>query len=404
MPFIILGRRELGLLLLLFLTEFARGAFFFTFLPFWVVNYLGFSITVVGFAVSAQYLLETLLKTFAGWQFDRLGRPVLAGGMALSLLSLLLIKWWPVPPVIITAAGLFGLGFSPLWLSVISLVAPVGAPRRATRISMVFAVWLAGAGGGMVSVNFILAKNYAPVFWLVLIIWVLGLIIAWLSTGRPRPAAAATGKRIAAGPGSGSGRGILETLKFMADNKITTRLLLPGMFLQTLAAGLLLPVLPLFVQHHLHFNHNQYGLLLITGGAAAVLALLPMGYLADRLALKFLLGAGFGISGLLLAYLAAGGGTARAFLLAACLGFAYAMILPAWNSLLAKIIPAENQALGWGVFATIEGLGISIGPALGGAVARLIGMPATLFTTTGVLLIASFFYLLYPLEKVLARE
>ena len=399
MPFVILGRRELGLLVLLFITEFARGAFFFTFLPFWIVNYLGFSITIVGFAVSAQYLTETLLKTFAGWQFDRLGRPVLAGGLVLSLFALLLIKWWPVPPVMVAAAGLFGLGYSPLWLSVISMVAPVGTPQRATRISMVFAVWLAGAGGGMVSVNFIMATNYDPVFWLVVTLWALALALAWLSTDR-RQLPSASGKG-AAGPVPGN---ILTALRYMATNKITTNVLLPGMFIQTLAAGLLLPVLPLFVQHHLHLNHSQYGLLLSAGGAAAVLSLLPMGYLADRVALKFLLSAGFGFSSLLLAYLANSSGGVQAFLLAVCLGFAYAMILPAWNSLLAKIIPPENQAMGWGVFATIEGLGISVGPALGSAVARLIGMPATLLTTTGVLLIAALFYLLYPLEKVLARE
>ncbi len=399
MPFLILGRREWGLLSLLFIAEFARGAFFFTFLPFWIVNYLGFSITIVGFAISAQYLTETLCKTFAGWEFDRLGRPVLVGGLVLSFLSLLLIKWWPVPPVIIAAAGLFGLGFSPLWLGVISLVAPVGTPRRATRISLVFAAWLTGAGGGMVSVNFILAKNYDPVFWLVIALWVLALIIAWLSTDHRRLLTAPGNG--APGPGPGS---ILKTLKYMTTNKITINILLPGMFLQTLAAGLLLPVLPLFVQHHLHLNHNQYGLLLIAGGAAAVLFLLPMGYLADRVALKFLLSAGFGLSSLLLACLAASSRTDQAFLLAVCLGFSYAMILPAWNSLLAKIIPPENQAMGWGVFATIEGLGITVGPALGSVVARLIGMPSTLLTTTGVLLIASFFYLFYPLEKVLARE
>ncbi len=394
MPFVVIGRREGALLLLLFLTEFARGAFFFTFLPFWVVNYLGFSVTVVGFAVSAHYLTETLFKTIAGWELDRLGKPILVGGLVLSFLSLLLLKNWPAPPVMIAAAGLFGLGFSPLWLGVISKVAPVGSPHRATRISMVFATWLAGAGSGMVSVNFIMAKSYSLVFWLVMIIWTISLVIAWFSTDQ---------KGLLAGTAR-LNPGILKALKYMAANKITISILLPGMFLQTLAAGLLIPVLPLFIQHHLHLDHNQYGLLLTAGGIAAVVSLLPMGYLADRVAHKFLLGAGFGLSSLLLGYLAYSRGAAEAFFLAVFLGFSYAMILPAWNSLLAKIIPPDSQAMGWGVFATIEGLGITIGPALGSLVARLIGMPATLFTTTGVLLIASFFYFFYPTEKFLAKE
>lgn len=395
LPIFILGRQETGLLFLLFITEYARSAFFFTFLPFWVVNHLGFPVTIAGFAISAQYLAETGFKTFAGWKFDRLGRPVLVGGLILSFFSLLLFKCWPVPPVMIVTAGLFGLGFSPLWPGVISKVAPVEMFNRATRISMVFAAWLAGAGSGMVSVNFIMARNYDFVFWLVIILWFFALFLAWLATDR---------NNVAPGPTRPVQDNILQALKKLATNKITISILFPGMFFQTLAAGLLLPVLPLFVQHHLHLNHNQYGLLLMTGGVTAIVSLLPLGYLADRVALKVLLSAGFGLSSLLLAYLATRSTAAGAFVLAACLGFAYAMILPAWNSLLAKIIPADSQAMGWGLFATIEGLGITIGPALGSLVARSVGMPATLLTTTGVLLVAACFYFFYPLERVLAGK
>jgi hypothetical protein len=67
LSFFNLRRGEAGLLFLLFLIEFARGAFFFTFLPFWVVNYLGFSVPIAGFAISTNYLAETLSKTIAGW-------------------------------------------------------------------------------------------------------------------------------------------------------------------------------------------------------------------------------------------------------------------------------------------------------------------------------------------------
>lgn len=395
MSFPVPERKEASLLLLLFLTEFARGAFFFTFLPFWTVNYLGFSVTVVGFAVSAQYLTETLFKTFAGWQFDRLGKPVLVGGLTLSFLSLLVLKQWPAPAVLVACAGLFGLGFSPLWLGVISNVAPVETPRRATKISMVFACWLAGAGSGMVSVNFLMAKNYHAVFTLVAALWVFSLLIAWFSSSSPkrRP-----------GPAAGKPPGIWDALKRMATNKIMTHLLFPGMFFQTLAAGLLLPVLPLFVQQYLHLDHNQYAVLLLAGGAAAVLSLPPMGHLADRLALKYLLGSGFGLSGLFLGFFACTREATGAFPLAVLLGISYAMILPAWNSLLARIIPPESQATGWGVFATIEGLGITVGPALGGLAARLIGMPGTLLATTAVLLTASLFYFFYPVESLLVKN
>jgi len=393
-----LQSREKGLLFLLFLTEFARGAFFFTLFPIWIVDYLSFSVTIAGLALSAHYFTETLFKTIAGWEFDRLGRPILAGGLILSLISLLLIKIWAHPAVLIIAAALFGLGFSPLWLVVISRVAPTGMPGRATRISMVFVSWLAGAGGGMVCVNFFMNKNYLTAFWLVIATWAFSLLVAWFSTGEntcPQKTDRAKGARYIE---------VFRVLKYMAAHKLTMRILFPGMFLQTLAAGILLPILPLFAQHQLHLSHNQYALLLTAGGLSTVVFLLPMGYLADRVNLKLLLGSGFGFSSLILVYLAYTSAVKVAFFLAASLGLAYAMILPAWNSLLAKIIPPENQATGWGVFATIEGFGIAIGTALGSLIAGLIDMPATLLTTTFVLFIAAVFYIFYPMEKILTGD
>jgi len=379
-----------SLLLLLFLTEFARGAFFYTFLPLWVVNDLTISITIVGLAVSAHYLTETIFKTIAGWQFDRLGRWILLGGLLLSLLSLLTIKLWPVPAVLVVSSAMFGIGFSPVWLGVISRVAPIGIPNRASRIGLVFSSWMAGAGGGMTCISFFMSKSHELIFWIIIILWTLSLPIAWFAT---------SGNRILPGSGDKHHRGMLNALKQMVSNSLT-RLLIPGMFLQTLAAGLLLPVLPIFAQKNLLLNHNQYGILLLTGGAATVISLLPMGYLADRLALKALLTTGFGASSLMLILLIHCHGFKETICTAVLLGFSYAMILPAWNSLLAKIIPPESQAMGWGVFATIEGMGITLGPALGAYVAGRIGLNATLTVTACVLLIAAFFYLLCPFEKM----
>ncbi|HAG11953.1 MAG TPA: MFS transporter [Desulfotomaculum sp.] len=383
-----------SLLLLLFLTEFARGAFFYTFLPIWIVNDLSVSITIAGLTVSAHYLSETLFKTIAGWEFDRLGCRILIGGLFLSLLSLIIIKLWPVPAVLIGGAALFGFGFSPVWLGVISRVAPVRIPNRASRISLVFSSWMAGAGGGMVSINFFMSKSHDLIYWLIVILWALSLPVAWF---------AAANKNNLPEPAAKDPQGFLNALKKISSSNLT-RLLIPGMFLQTLAAGLLLPVLPIFAQKSLLLSHNQYGMLLLIGGAATVISLLPMGYLADRLALKALLATGFGASSLMLILLTYCHGFKEIICAAVLLGFSYAMVLPAWNSLLAKIVPPESQATGWGVFATIEGLGITFGPALGAFAAGRIGLNATLIMSACVLLIAAFFYLLCPFEKMLVNK
>lgn len=377
-----------GLLSLLFLAEFARGAFFFTFLPVWVTNHLKLPVTVVGFAVSAHFLTETLCKIIAGWEFDRLGRRVLIGGLILSFVSFFLIKNWPVPLVIIGASGLFGIGFSPLWLGVISKVAPVQIPNRAWRISLVFVAWLAGAGGGMIGCNFFMFAGYETVFLLIIVLWAFLLPVAWFSTIKISSPAEKTSLLKA--------YRIQEALKYMRSSRTLIKLLLPGMFIQTLAVGFLLPILPVFAQQNLHLDHTRYGLLLSSGGAALLISLPPMGYLADRLALKFLLAAGFSASSLLLVLITFSNGIGQALILAILLGLSYAMILPAWNNLLARAIPPESQATGWGVFATIEGAGIAFGPAFGALIAGRIGAPSAILLTSLVLLAAALFYVFYP--------
>lgn len=386
-----LSRKDWVLLLVLFITEFARGAFYLSFLPIYAVNFLGLSVTAAGFAVSAHYMTETVSKTAAGWYFDRTGRPVLIGGLLLSLLSLIIMKTWPLPAVLVLASALFGLGVSPVWLGVLSEVAPVDSPDRASRIGMVFSAWLAGAGSGLVSVNFILHRGYETAFWVIIILWLVSLTATWLFLPDVIPATATKYS------------GLMESLCCLAGNTVMTRVLIPGMFLQTFSAGMLLPVLPLFARNQLGLNSTQYGLLLSAGGGTAVICFLLLGWLVNRVMLKSLLATGFGLSALSIGLLANSHSARSAFFLATLLGFSYALVLPAWNSLLARVIPPERQATGWGLFATVEGLGVAIGPALGSLVAHSMGNMATLLLTTVILSGIALFYIFYPLEKVLIK-
>ncbi|MCL6638326.1 MAG: MFS transporter [Firmicutes bacterium] len=386
---ILTSRRELGLITILFLQEFVRGAFFLTFLPLYAVTYLGISVTAAGLSVSAHYLVETLCKGAAGWQLDKHGRPVLLAGLFLSFAALLLMKLFPSPPTLLLGSALFGLGVSPVWLAVITGVAPVQLKDRAARMGVVFAVWLAGGGSGPVVVNFFISRDYNVAFTLLLLIWALTVIIAL---------AAAPGTK--GTPGNEAGFSLLDELRKVMKKKAVTRILLPGMFLQTLAAGVLVPLLPVYAQKTIGLSPNQYALLLMSGGAAAAFSFLPMGRLSDRVRLQTLLGTGFGLSAASLLLFAFARGPGSACFMAALVGFSYAIVLPAWNNLLAKVIPQEKQATGWGIFATIEGLGVALGPAMGGTLADRAGMSAALLFSTGALAVMSCFYFLYPVEKL----
>ncbi|BAF60060.1 hypothetical membrane protein [Pelotomaculum thermopropionicum SI] len=384
------SKKELGLLTILFLMEFTRGAFYLTFLPLYAVNCLGISVAAAGLTVSSHYLVETVFKSAAGWQLDRRGNPVLLSGLVLGMTALLAMKLYPVTAVLIAGSALFGMGASPVWLAVVSGVAPVQFKERAFRMGIVFAVWLIGGGGGPVAINFFIVRDYNLAFWLLIALWGAALVLAAATL----PAAGKTG--------GGPAFSFIKEVSKMARNQAVKKLLLPGMFLQTMAGGLLLPLLPLYAQDKIGLNPNQYALLLLSGGAAAALSFLPMGRLADRIRLKIVLGTGFGMTALSLALFSIACGALSAYLLAALTGFSYSIVLPAWNNLLAKVISPERQATGWGVFATIEGMGIAVGPALGGMIANSLGITAALILSVTVLAAMSCFYFLYPVEKLFA--
>ncbi|NLI13872.1 MFS transporter [Pelotomaculum propionicicum] len=387
------SKRELGLILMLFFMEFTRGAFFLTFLPLYAVNYLGISVAAAGLAVSAHYLVETLFKGAAGWQLDRIGYPVLLAGLLLGLGSLLFMKFCHSPAVLLIGSALFGLGVSPVWLAVISGVAPVQLKERAARMGIVFAVWLFGSGGGPVAINFLIARDYNLAFWLLIALWGGALAVTLLLLPFMENKA-----------DESSGFSFWTEVGKMAENQTFKKILMPGMFLQTMTGGLMLPLLPLYAQNKIGLSPNQYALLLLIGGAAAAVSFLPMGRLADRIRLKTLLGTGFGMSAVSLALFPTAHNAVTSYGMAALVGFSYAMVLPSWNNLLAKVISPERQATGWGVFSTIEGMGIAVGPALGGIVAKSFGISTALFLGAVLLAMMSCFYFLYPIEKLFTHS
>ncbi|MEG6616411.1 MFS transporter [Peptococcaceae bacterium 1198_IL3148] len=381
--------RDYSLLLVVFLTEFTRGAFFLTFLPMYAVKHLGISVVSAGFVVSAHYLFETIFKGAAGLFFDRHGRAIVRLGMLTALLGLVGLVYLTEPWKLMIAAAIFGLGVSPVWVAVMALVAPVNLPGRAGRVGAVFAVWLTGMGSGPVIINFAMAHSYQYTLVLLVSLFIFATVLAYFTFPNAKPNHRA------------KGLGFWYELKRMAGLSSFTRILLPGMFLQTLAASLLLPMLPIYANNVLGLNHNQYAFLLICGGAGALFFLVPMGKLVDRLPLKVLLTLGFGLSATFLFTITLVKNITTVFLLATLVGISYAIILPAWNTLLSKVISPELQATGWGIFGTIEGLGVAVGPGLGGIVTNAIGTMATIYLSACILVAMAIFYLLYPVDRMI---
>lgn len=373
--------KEISLLaIILYLVEFVRGAALISFLPIYGKETLGLDLDVIGAAITAHYLIDTALKLGMGYLVHRFPvRRIIHLGLLASLVGMALMGWAHTPWIFISAAGLYGLGISPIWIFCLTKVKEEG---RGAQMGFLYMIWLVGLGSGPVVLNLVLARNETASYWIMVLVsavaWLLSLLI-------PKEAQAD-----------------VETVPFRKQLAVLgthlkdMRLLLPGMILQTLAAGMLQPILPSFVKDHLGMAPWQYTLLLLAGGGFTAAGLIPMGKLSDRLGKKWFLVTGFLLFGVALYGLTLGPVPLLAFIWAVILGLSYAAVLPAWNALLAAYVPPGQKGLGWGVLSAVEGVGGLLGPIIGGFAATSYGEPSVVLSTAVIFGIIGIIYLLFP--------
>ncbi len=369
---------------ILFFVEFVRGAVAISFMPIYGQKVLGLSLDIIGVAITAHYVTDTALKIAIGWLLDRFSaRTIVHAGLLLSLGGVFLFQYADTPWLFIAAAALFGVGVSPIWIVCLTKVAD---ENRATQMGYLYTIWFAGIGAGPVVCNLLLDYSPGITYWLLValsvIAWMLSLFI---SNRQERPVLTIP---------------LAQQLAMLRDKLRQMRLLLPGMILQTAGAGMLVPILPSFAEKELGIDPTQYSLLLLAGGACTVLGLMPMGRLSDRVGRKklFLVG-GFGMFALTLAFLASTPPLWQCILLAVVLGLSYAAVLPSWNALLASYVPPQQQGLGWGIFSTVEGIGVMIGPVAGGVIAHVRGESDVVWISALLFGLIGLLYLLFPFRS-----
>ncbi|RKP58180.1 MFS transporter [Cohnella endophytica] len=336
--------------LMLFFMEWVRGAFLISLLPSFAADRWGLSLALIGTAVSVHYLTDNLVKSFVGFMLDRYpARFVLHSGFALALIGIGMTLFIHVPWVLLVSSGLLGIGFSPIWLVSLS---QVKEEKRAEQMGLLYVFWLAGLGLGPLTINLFLDYGYRAAFTLLISMFVAG----WLLVGRGHGRISSL---------SMTSVPIRKQLVQLWDRLKKSRVLVPGMVLQTMAAGMLIPFLSTFAVDRVGLSHAQFSLVILTGGGFAVASLVPLGKWFDRYNSKWFLVCGFGLFSVALFALL----FVRSFFsiegAAILMGVSYAGLLPAWNALMARYIPPESQGAGWGIFSTVEGMGIVVGPLIG---------------------------------------
>ncbi|MCL6454406.1 MAG: MFS transporter [Alicyclobacillus sp.] len=382
----IFTRTKLLALVNLGLTEFVRGSLLFFILPIYIHGILHLPEGVVGYAMAAHYALDTCLRGPSGWLADRLGqRKVAVTALGIGWVGLWLLVRVHSDWAVILGCGLLGVGMAAIWPCVVARVtAGLPSAANATAMAGVMMAWLVGVGSGTVVMSVALGRRVVGGFAALLAVWLLCIAIAGVCL---------TGYRREDHEREHLGwRAFVRSISFI-------RLLVPGIFIQTFIMGILMPVFVLYTQYVIGLPAESYSLLLVTGGAVAVVLQLPVGRLVDRFSYKPFLLAGFGVCGLFLVWLGRVHTMPLLFAAIAGVGAGYALILPAWNSVLVHSIDAHRRTLMWGLFMTVEGLGMACGPLVG---ARLMQdfQPSTPFLVAGCVLFAMLlFYAYAPVER-----
>lgn len=362
---------------ILFIVEFVRGAVLVSLLPIYGAKTLGLAPDVIGIAISAHYITDTVLKMAIGYLLDRFSsRLIVQAGLIFSLAGIYLLQFAQLPWMFIGAAALYGIGMSPIWIVCLTKVTE---EHRATQMGTLYTIWLVGLGGGPIVCNILLDYSNSFTYQLLVYLSVLACLLTFFMRST-------IGTKLQSIP-------LRQQFAVLKRQLGEMKLLLPGMILQTTAASMLLPILPTFAGRELGLTGTQYSILLTAGGLCAVAGLIPMGKLSDKIGGKrWFLVFGFGTFAVLLYILALGLSFWYCLFIAIGLGLSYSAVLPTWNALLATYVPPKQEGLGWGLLSTFEGIGVMIGPVAGGMIALWNGENAVFWTSAVLFALIGIFY------------
>lgn len=360
----------------LFLIEYVRSSFLMGYLPYVTIG--GTAVIAAGTAVTLHFFSDAVANAWVGSTMRLLkGKIVLHLGFVCCLAGLSLAgigSTWGL----LAGSSLLGIGIVPVWLT--ALCEATGE-NRGKRMAIVYFAWMSGLALGAVLSNVILDINRSAVFWSMV-----GMIVfAWLVVVNLRPSYRQGERRHTRIPLAALGRFVKRSA-----------VLLPGIGLQGIATGMLLPLLPVFATQSLQLSHTQYGLLLAVGGIAAFVVILPLGQLADKIGQLLPVIAGFALCAVSLLLLTLQPHGWVVYGEALLLGLGYAVYLPAWNAFMARFIDTSSKEASWGIISSVQGVSVMIGPVIGGillqfwsvtgavmAAAVLIGMTALYYIGYG---------------------
>jgi MFS family permease len=359
------------------LVEFVHGALLLVLLPTLVAERLGWPMGTTGAAISTYFFAEVAAKLVSGWLVDRLGsrRMLLLGFWFYfgAFLALVLSRTtWEA----FLALAAMGAAASPLWPAALTRLSRSAGAHVGEALGHLFSTWLLGAGLG-IGIATLLSRTNHPGF--ALSVFLLPLLGAAL-LGVLVPVDPAGTQPVGGGPSIGQ---LLRLVGASLAQLATS--LVP----QIIAAGVLIPVVVPYLEIVRGLNERELLVLLVLCMGTGLLLLAPAGRMGDRFGRRRTYALGLGVVAVLLLAVPF---CHMLWVLALDfigIGIGYAFVLPAWNSILLRLLPADIRGAGLGIMMTVEGMGGVIGPLVGGLLWQWSHPSAPFYLSGGLLLVAS---------------
>lgn len=395
-------KRFWKLAFILFLTETVRGMFILSYLP--ALPTIGIiSIGLSSILITLHYVLDTVTNVWLGFLMKKIGEwraMLLSYLLGIGAMTVVMFdqSFW----VLLAAACLLGISVCPIWILALS---SVEESNRGRDMGLVFFSWLAGLGLGMVTMNFLIGLFSEEAVYAMAGVFVLNLIAFLALPGNQKSVDDEEDQAGAAGEMAKSIASESEASAHHRSGRLPLRETweiffhhlknMPGIMLQGLGLGMLLPILPTYITSELSLNFFQYTLfiLIVFGLVAFSMTVLSRGLDAysNRLTMAVIC-AGFFVYSVGVIWFSTLETIWLIFAIASFVGLSYGIMLPAWNKYLAGTIRSGRRAESWGVISSVQGLGAMFGPMLGGLTADLFGTVNATLMFSGLIFVLLFVY------------
>ncbi|MCG1010002.1 MFS transporter [Salinicoccus sp. ID82-1] len=390
-------KRFWKLAFILCLTEVVRGMFILSYLP--ALPTIGIiSIGLSSIVITMHYVFDAVTNIWLGFIMRKIGA---WWTMFLSYLvgigAMVVVMFDQSFYVLLIAACLLGISVCPIWIIALSNVQD---EKRGREMGLIFFAWLCGLGSGMVIMNFLIGIFDAASVYAMGAVFLVNFIVFLVMPGDYK----------------------VEAREGVAEDRRKRRLPLketwvilrrhmknmPGIMLQGLGVGMLLPILPTYITSLLELNYFEYTffILLVFGIVAFSMTVLSRALdLHTEGFTRTIIVAGFLVYAVGVIWFSTLETVWLIFIIASLIGLSYGVMLPAWNKFLAGSIASSDKEESWGVISSIQGIGAMIGPMLGGLTADLFGTVTATLMASGIIFLILFAYyaVLYTLERRTAK-